>query len=89
MDSDAFRVPLEGWLPDGPHLGNRGSDGDILHLPGREVTMSAPKSVFSLMALIGDEGIVAAHDRAVGTTLDWIEKNAVLSRLQDRRTKPE
>ena len=50
--------------------------------------MSAPKSV-SLMALIGgDERIVAAHDRAVRTTLGWIEKNAVLTRLQDPGTGP-
>ncbi len=82
VDSDAFRAILEGKVPDGPHLGRRGRDGEIHHRPGRDVTMSAPKSV-SLMALIsGDERIVAAHDRAVRTTIGWIEKNAVLTRLQ-------
>ena len=69
VDSGVFQAILEGRVPDGPHLGKRGRDGEIHHRPGRDVTMSAPKSV-SLMALIGgDERIVAAHDRAVRTIL--------------------
>ena len=88
VDSDTFKVILEGKVPDGPHLGKRGKDGEIHHRPGRDVTMSAPKSV-SLMAMIGgDERIVAAHDRAVKTTLGWIEKNAILTRMQDPGTSP-
>ena len=82
VDSDVFRAILEGRVPDGPHLGRRGKDGEIRHRPGRDVTVSAPKSL-SLMALLGgDERIVAAHDRAAKTTLGWIEKNAALTRLQ-------
>ena len=34
----------------------------------------------------GDERIVAAHDRAVGKTLAWIEPNAIETRTQDRAT---
>ena len=34
----------------------------------------------------GDERIVETHDRAVTTTLDRIEKNAVLIRMQDGTT---
>ncbi len=50
------------------------------------MTLSAPKSV-SLMALVGgDDRIVEAHDRAVGRTLSWIEKNAVETRMRDRET---
>ena len=86
VDPATFQAILEGRVPDGPHLGKRGKDGEIHHRPGRDVTMSAPKSV-SLMAMIGgDERIVAAHDRAVKTTLGWIEKNAILTRLQDGST---
>ena len=86
VDSGEFQAILEGKVPDGPHLGKRGKDGEIHHRPGRDVTMSAPKSV-SLMAMIGgDERIVAAHDRAVRTTLGWIEKNAILTRMQDGAT---
>ena len=51
---------------------------------GRDVTLSAPKSV-SLMALVGgDERVVAAHDRAVGKTLAWVERNAIETRMQDK-----
>ena len=76
---------MEGKVPDGPHLGRR---GEIHHRSGRDVTMSAPKSV-SLKAMIGgDERIVAAHDRAVRTTLGWIGKNAILTRMQDPGSNP-
>ena len=86
VDPAAFQAILEGKVPDGPHLGRRGKDGEVEHRPGRDVTMSAPKSV-SLVAMIGgDERIVEAHDLAVRTTLDWIEKNAVLTRVQDGAT---
>ena len=86
VDPAAFQAILEGKVPGGPHLGRRGKEGEIEHRPGRDVTMSAPKSV-SLVAMIGgDERIVEAHDRAVRTTLGWVEKNAVLTRMQDGTT---
>jgi len=84
VDPDTFKAVLEGKVPDGPHLGKRDKDGEICHRPGRDVTLSAPKSV-SLMALVGgDDRIVAAHDRAVTRTLAWVERNAVETRLQDK-----
>ena len=86
VDSSAFRAILEGEVPGGRQLGRKDLDGNIQHRPGRDVTLSAPKSV-SLLALVGgDERIVEAHDRAVGRTLAWIEKNAVETRMQDRET---
>ena len=86
VDTDAFRAILEGKVPGGRQLGRKDLDGNIQHRPGRDVTLSAPKSV-SLMAMVGgDERIVEAHDRAVGRTLSWIEKNAVETRMQDRET---
>ena len=84
IDPEIFRTVLEGKVPDGPHLGKRDKDGEIHHRPGRNVTLSAPKSV-SLMALVGgDDRIVAAHDRAVARTLAWIELNAIETRIQDK-----
>ena len=84
VDPETFHAVLEGKVPGGPHLGKRGMDGGVQHRPGRDVTLSAPKSV-SLMALIGgDERIVAAHDRAVTRTLAWVERNAVETRMQDK-----
>ena len=88
VDGDAFRQVLEGKVPDGSdtRLGRRGKDGSIEHRPGRDLTFSAPKSV-SLAALVGgDTRIVDAHDRAVATTLAWVEKNAAETRMKDPET---
>ena len=86
VDPERFRSVLEGEVPGGRRLGRKEIDGSITHRPGRDVTLSAPKSV-SLMAMVGgDERIVEAHDRAVAATLGWIEKNAVETRMRDPAT---
>ena len=88
VDPDTFKAVLEGEVPDGSgrRLGRRTGDGGIQHRPGRDLTFSAPKSV-SLAALIGgDERIVEAHGRAVGRALDWFERNAAETRVQDPAT---
>ena len=83
VDPDAFQAILEGRVPDGPRLGRPGADGEIVHRPGRDLTLSAPKSV-SLAALAGGDGRVAdAHGRAVKRTLAWVEGNAVETRMKD------
>ena len=80
VDPATFKAVLEGKVPDGPQLGKRDREGNIHHRPGRDVTLSALKSV-SLAALVGDDDrVVAAHDAAVKRTLGWIEKNAVETR---------
>ena len=88
VDADVFRSVLEGEAPDGSgrRLGRRGKDGEIRHRPGRDLTFSAPKSV-SVAALAGGDGrIVEAHDRAVRATLDWVERNAAETRVQEAGT---
>ncbi len=86
VDPERFRSVLEGEVPGGRRLGRREIDGTIAHRPGRDVTLSAPRSV-SLMAMVGSDGrIVEAHDRAVTATLGWIEKNAVETRMRDPAT---
>ncbi len=86
VDPERFRSVLEGEVPGGRRLGRKEIDGSITHRPGRDVTLSAPKSV-SLMAMVGgDERIVEAHDKAVMATLGWIEKNAVETRMRDPAT---
>jgi len=88
VDADVFQTILEGHVPDGSgrRLGRRGRDGEIVHRPGRDLTFSAPKSV-SIAALIGgDTRIVGAHDRAVKASLDWVERNAAETRVQDPQT---
>ena len=88
VDPEIFKDVLEGSVPDGSgrRLGRRGKDGTVSHRPGRDITMSAPKSV-SLAALVGgDDRIVAAHDAAVRKTLAWIEDSAVETRMMDAET---
>ncbi len=83
VDPDVFTAILEGRVPDGPGLGRRGKDGEIVHRPGRDLTLSAPKSV-SLAALVcGDARVAEAHGRAVERTLAWIEERAVETRMKD------
>ena len=84
VDPGTFTAILEGEVPGGSRLGRRDRDGNIHHRPGRDVTLSAPKSV-SLAALVcGDHRIVGVHDHAVQRTLAWIEANAIETRIQDR-----
>ena len=88
VDPDVFRAVLEGKVPDGSgrDLGRRDRDGKLLHRPGRDVTLSAPKSV-SLVGLVGgDVRVVDVHDRAVEATLVWIEGNAAETRVKDPAT---
>ena len=88
VDPDVFRAVLEGCVPDGSgrRLGRRIHGGEIHHRPGRDLTFSAPKSV-SLVALIGgDARVVDTHDRAVTRVLDWFERNAAETRMQDQAT---
>ena len=88
VDPKIFKAVLEGKVPDGSgtELGRRGKGGEILHRPGRDLTLSAPKSV-SLAALVrGDARVVDAHDRAVARTLAWFEKNVAETRMKDPET---
>ena len=69
VEPDVFQAVLEDRVPDGPGLGKWGKAGEIHRRPGRDVTLSAPKSV-SLVAMVsGDKRIVDVHDMAVGCTL--------------------
>ena len=89
VEPQTFEKVLEGYVPDGSgrRLGKRGKHGSIHHRPGRDVTLSAPKSV-SLAALVGgDRRIVSAHDRAVKRTLAWVEKNVLETRVMDPDSK--
>ena len=88
VDGETFRTVLEGHVPDGSgrRLGRVGKDGTVAHRPGRDLTLSAPKSV-SLAALVGgDARIVDAHDRAVRAALGWVERNAAETRMKDPAT---
>ncbi|MBV1687697.1 relaxase domain-containing protein [Novosphingobium sp. G106] len=67
----------------GQQLGRHQANGEIEHHPGWDFAVNAPKSV-SIMALVaGDERIIAAHERAVGTALGYLEEHATLRRRID------
>ena len=56
------------------------------HRPGVDITFSAPKSV-SLQALAtGDEQLIRAHDEAVRSTLDMIERDLLMTRVHSPAT---
>ena len=48
--------------------------------PGRDITLSAPKSVTLLALVKEDKAVVEAHDKAVRTTLDYIQRNCIFTR---------
>ena len=62
-------------------------DGVLEHEAGRDVTLSAPKSVSLAALLDGDKRVLRAHDEAVAATLDWIEEELLLTRQWDRERR--
>jgi len=77
VDPAVFRDLLAGKVA-GQQLGRHRADGEIQHHPGWDFAVNAPKSV-SIMALVsGDECILAAHEKAVGTALDYLEEHGSL-----------
>ena len=88
VDPDTLRTVLEGVVPDGSgrRLGRPGKDGAFHHRPGRDLTLSAPKSVSLLALLGGDARAMWAHEVAVKRTLDWVEQNATETRMSEPGT---
>ena len=73
-----FEKALDGRLPGGITIAPK-SDGT--RRPGNDCVFQAPKS-FSLMALaVGDERLIAVHDRAVAKAVAWIEEQHQFARL--------
>ncbi|MCP5400454.1 MAG: relaxase domain-containing protein [Sphingomonas sp.] len=84
VDAGVFKELLAGKVGE-QQLGRHRQDSKIEHHPGWDFAVNAPKSV-SVMALVaGDERIIAAHEKAVGTALDYLEEHATLRRRDDGR----
>lgn len=82
VDPATFKELLAGKVA-GQQLGRHRQEGGIEHHPGWDFSVNAPKSV-SIMALVGgDERIIAAHERAVGTALAYLEEHATLRRRDE------
>ena len=81
VDPAIFKELLAGKVGD-QQLGRHRQNGEIEHHPGWDFAVSAPKSI-SIMALVmGDERILAAHERAVTAALDYLEEHATLRRRE-------
>lgn len=77
VDPALFQQLLGGKVGD-QQLGRRRANGEIEHQPGWDFAVNAPKSV-SIMALVAcDARILAAHEKAVGVALAYLEEHAAL-----------
>ena len=87
FDPKRFESVLSGHVPGVDVRLGRKRDGEHVHRPGWDITLSAPKSV-SLEALVrGNRRVIRAHDQAVYETLDWIEKELLETRGWDPATQ--
>lgn len=77
VDPAIFASLLAGKVA-GQQLGRHGPDGTIQHHPGWDFAVNAPKTVSIIALVSGDERILAAHERAVGTALAYLEEHASL-----------
>ena len=85
VDPGQFRALLDGRLPDGTQLGTQ-RHGEIQHIPGWDLTFSAPKSV-SIVGLVGgDERVIAAHRQAAEEALRKVEAGHLYTRSRDDGT---
>jgi conjugative relaxase-like TrwC/TraI family protein len=83
VEPDTFKSMLEGELPNGRMLGSEDKNGRK-HVPGWDLTFSAPKSVSILVELEFDERLQGAHDRAVEEALKWVEEHAIGTRVRSK-----
>ena len=82
-----FESVLSGYVPGTDLRLGRMREGEHVHQPGWDITLSAPKSV-SLEALVmGDRRVIRAHDEAVRATLDFVEAELLQTRGWDPATR--
>ena len=98
VDADGLQRLLEGRHPiNGASLGlalrdRPMADGRVIGaVAGFDATFSAPKSVSVWWALTGDLGLLEAHDLAVQTALDHLERYGATTRVRHsgRRLHPD
>ncbi len=83
VTQSAFAQMLKGELPNGDRLG-RMVEGEWKHFPGVDLTFSAPKSLSLLAYIGGDTRLLEANRQAVKSTLDWVEKNMLVTRVKEQ-----
>lgn len=85
VDKAVFTEILKGKLPDGSDL-TRMQDGTNKHRPGYDLTFSAPKSV-SVMAMLGRQRLIDAHNQAVTKALQQVETLAATRVMTDGKSE--
>jgi len=78
VDQQDFENLMDSKLPNGQQLAH-GAGGK--RRMGYDLTFSAPKSV-SLAGLLDDQRIIAAHDAAVKSALDFVETEGAQTRIK-------
>lgn len=82
---DEFKALLNGYVDDqqlGKREKNEEGSIEIKHRAGYDVTFSAPKSVSIMAEIYGDQALRDAHEKAVLTSLRYIEDNVIQVRQQ-------
>ena len=94
MQGDELQRLLEGCDPTtGASLGlalddRPTSDGRLVRaVAGFDATFSAPKSLSTWWALTGDSGLLEAHDLAVATALEHLERYGATTRIRHQRRR--
>ncbi len=78
ISTDEYNNAYQGLDSEGNLLRQRQSGKK--YNPGRDITLSAPKSVTLLGLVKEDQAVIEAHKEAVKTTLDYIERNCIFTR---------
>ena len=86
VDLEDFETVLRGEVPGTDITLGRIVDGERVHRPGFDLTISAPKSVSVAALVLQDEAIFKAHDTAVRSTLEHIESGGI---IKTRRWDPQ
>ena len=88
VDLEDFETVLRGEVPGTDITLGRIVDGERVHRPGFDLTLSVPKSVSVSALPLQDEAIFEVHDMAVRNTLEHIERDGILkTRRWDPQTK--
>ena len=82
-----FESVLSGYVPGTDLRLGRMREGEHVHRPGWDITLSAPKSVSLETLVMGDRRVIRAHDEAVRATLDFVEAELLQTRGWDPATR--
>lgn len=88
VDPKAFENIMTGELPNGQKL-YRVINGEKKHIPGYDITLSAPKGVSVMALAVGDDRYKAAHTLAVHSTLNTIETEFLKTRKYNKATRKQ